>query len=273
MLSAFKIPVSVESASHSFEHALAGCNHPNIRVRLPDYEGWLGRLWDYNSRNPPGDANLYPTNGRPAIQDPYPAGLEPKQVVASSPVPVTHLPPPPVTHFPLEDKINEILGQAGIKTKNYAYFRVGNGILSDGALAKVYGCLKTNKADAFARELVAFTKSQPVNFEGKFYELGGGAHNNLVLYVPFGNLPHIANWLATKAEYFHQMELSHPAGVQLFPGVSTVISTGGFDMDIFRALTFAKNRADFVAKARQTLENHPELKYHFRWLAGKQKID
>jgi len=280
----FVVPYTLESAAGAFERALAECKNPAIKKKVANYDEWLSNLWDWvKKRRAEGHmiSSFYPTSVGTPVEDSYSEDMKPWIEKINKPFKAGEPSPCPLTHFPLEEKLDEILDNAGMiagQKSNKNYFRIKDGVQNAQAFAKVYGCLITKKAVSFAEELAEFVKTNKFDFEGKFYELGDGGHNGLVLYVPFNNLSKIADWLATKKEYFHNVEFNHPAGVELFPGVSTIIAkeNAAFDESIRHILDevsreTGNDKRAFMQTAKEALENNVNVGYHFKWLKNNQE--
>lgn len=276
-----------EEIARRFDDSIAACRNPAIRPRIPNYEGWLGELYDGRLSHP--YFNFYPTFMRRTsiMEDGAPPGLEikerkPPPSALAPKYPTAFQPPPEPPHLPLVDEIVKILDRGGISNKGgrnrpTEHFQVGNGH-GKGFYSKVYGCLKTREALDFAKELVEFSKEKPTrDFQGKFYVdsiYDRDSHNKLCLYIPFENLAPVADFLASRQDRFHPVDFNHPAGLHLFPGVSAVIVAdgGGFDEYVARVLrdkTDKSGRDIFIETAKKALEDVSGTKYHFRWLGIK----
>ncbi len=123
--------------------------------------------------------------------------------------------------------------------KNGQYFEFGTGISGNTTLAKIYLRPKGENVAELVHKMVDLVRvpDRQMNFQGKFFRLGtADAHNEMVLYVPFEELPRITRFLAENKNLFKPVELNHPLGVQLVPGVSALIASKvgkfGFDQNL-----------------------------------------
>jgi|GEM_PF-4739620 len=295
----------VTTAVKDFDRALAAVHHPKVQIRIPDYDAWLGSLYDRYKSCVVRDKgarlfSFYSTSSqRRDVEDDYPEGLKPwKEHAQATDV---KYPPPPSEHWPLENEIERILKDAQLNGRNGGEkFFIGNGRKGGHAYAKIYGCLRTQKADRFAKKIVDWSRNGAPPVQGKFYELMiFESHNKLCMYLPFESLPKVAGFLADEQEHFHQIEFNHPAGAHLFSGVSVAIASEkgiSFDESVALVLRNAANecinerdlisdplvhlirekhgtgtKRAFVEASKHLLETRPDTAYHFGWLKSRQE--
>lgn len=132
------------------------------------------------------------------------------------------------------------------------YFDIGQG-MPNGFLAKYYINLDTKSENVreFVRRLAEWADSQPgMSMHGKIWadvvssdQRGTGipgAHNSVIFYVPFSEMGRVNQFLGSVKSMINQIELNHPFGVEIFPGVSALIdqnkpSGEGFDRPVGHA--------------------------------------
>jgi hypothetical protein len=261
-----------DDMGHKFEKALMDVK--GIEIKFPEYNEWLERIYDT------GYSNV--TEGsRPEVDDSYPNEL-------------SHMECGGERVRLLYETLEHIMGDAGIW---HAPSRFRSGYVRPEArpvyfkfvdqprpevYAKIYGCVKTSKAFDFARKLGKWKEKDPeLVLDGKFHDdlANFEARNKLCLYVPFESLSKVVEWLAENKDDFHPIEFNHPIGVQLFPGVSAVITETESTMTSFdtsiddnlrEARTETKTKQEFLSRAKDYLENCRLERYYFRYLKSKQ---
>ena len=275
-------------AHRRFDYALDACKRtPGVEPKLPDYEGWLGRLHDACKKDrDEGWGGVH--------ADPMLGAEKTRWKKVEDSVPNYAGPGKQETCFLLQAIDREIKKEFDRRDAlkfDDGYFNLGKKREKE-PYVKVYGCLKTNRAIEFAGRLAEWAQKPEIrdfDIRGKFYEMDGlTGHNKLCMYMPFPSLPPVAGFLAAEREFFHPFDFNHPIGVHLFPGVSAVIANENglsFDQNIkfalkpvmeplitavnMKKIDMDASRRMFVESAMKTLENDEDLAPHFTYLREK----
>lgn len=119
-------------------------------------------------------------------------------------------------------------------------------------------------------------ENKNVAFNAKFSNLHvPGAHNRFVIYTHRKDFGKIQKFITANASYLHPVKFNHPAGFEIIPGASVVISGelgegsdyDSFDGSLARHITKvyfdSKDKAEFKKKLRESMKTHPALSAHY----------